>query len=54
MLFYLRLMVAVNVESVLAPVVVRDFIFWLVIFFGIVLSWKLQIELEGFTDRERF
>ena len=27
---------------------------WLVIFFGLVLSLKLQIELVGFTDRKRF
>ena len=27
--------------------VVGDFLFWLVIFFGLVLSFKLQIELRG-------
>ena len=29
------------------PVVIGDFLFWLVIFFGPVLSLKLQIELSG-------
>ena len=42
MLYYLTL-VAVNVESV----EVSAFFFWLVIFFGLVLSLKLQIELSG-------
>ena len=29
------------------PVEVGDFLFWLVIFFGLVLSSKLMIELSG-------
>ena len=29
------------------PVVVGDFLFWLVIVFGLVLSLKIQIELSG-------
>ena len=33
------------IESVLP--VVGDFLFWLVIFFGLVLSLELQIELSG-------
>ena len=39
---------AVNVDQVSpGPVEVADFLFWLVIFFGLVLSLKLQIELSG-------
>ena len=45
---------AVNVDRVSPLPVVGDFLFWLVIFFGLVLSLKLQIELVGFPDRERF
>ena len=39
---------AVNVDRVSPlPVVVGVFLFWLVTFFGLVLSVKLQIELSG-------
>ena len=39
---------AVNVDRVRpGPVEVGDFLFWLVIFFGLVLSLKLQMELSG-------
>ena len=37
---------AVNVDRVSPLPVVDDFLFWLVIFFGLVLSLKLQIELS--------
>ena len=40
--------VAVNVDRVSpGPVEVGDFLFWLVNFFGLVLSLKLQMELSG-------
>ena len=42
----------VNVDRVSPLPVVGDFLFWLVIFFGLVPSLKLQI--EEFTDRETF
>ena len=38
---------AVNVDRVSPLPVVGDFLFWLVIFFGLVLSLKLQIDLSG-------
>ena len=38
---------AVNVDRVSPLLVVSNFLFWLVIFFGLVLSLKLQIELSG-------
>ena len=38
---------AVNVDQISALPVVGDFLFWLVISFGLVLSLKLQIELSG-------
>ena len=41
----------INVQSVLGQWRSST---WLVIFFGLVLSLKLQIELVGFTDRKRF
>ena len=55
MLYNRKHALAVNVDRVgPLPMVVGDFLSWLVIFFGLVLSLKLQIELVGFTDRERF
>ena len=46
MLYNLTHALAVNVDRVSpGPVEVGDFLFWLVIFFGLVLSLKLQIEL---------
>ena len=42
---------AVNVDRVsTGPVVVGDFLFRLVIFFGLVLSLKLQMELVAFVS----
>ena len=38
---------AINVDRVSPLPVVGDFLFWLVIFFDLVLSLKLQIELSG-------
>ena len=48
MLYNLTHALAVNVDRVSpGPVEVGDFLFRLVIFFGLVLSLKLQIELSG-------
>ena len=48
MFYNLTHTLAVNVDQVSpGPVEVTDFLFWLVIFFGLVLSLKLQIELSG-------
>ena len=48
MLYNLAHALAVNVDRVSpGPVEVGDFLFWLVIFFGLVLSLKLQMELSG-------
>ena len=46
MLYHLRHALAVNVESVFGLVEVGDYLFWLVIFFGLILPLKLQIELS--------
>ena len=47
MLYNLIYALAVNVDQVSpGPVEVGDFLFWLVIFFGLALSLKLQIELS--------
>ena len=43
---------AVNVDRVSPLPVVGDFLFWLVIFFGLVLSLQLQIELSGIPSRK--
>ena len=48
MLYNLTHALAVNVDrAVLGLVEVGDFLFWLVIFFGLFLSLKLQMELSG-------
>ena len=48
MLYNLKHVLAVNVDRVTpGPVEVGDFLFWFVIFFGLVLSLKLEIELSG-------
>ena len=48
MLFNRAHALAVNVDRVIPlPMVVGVFLFWLVTFFGLVLSVKLQIELSG-------
>ena len=46
MLYYFRHALAVNVEPCPEPVEIGDIPFWFVIFFGLVLSLKLQIELS--------
>ena len=48
MLYNLTHALAVNVDRVSpGPVEVGDFLFWPVIFFGLVLSLQLQMELSG-------
>ena len=50
MLYYFRHALAVNVEYVCTePVEVGDFLFWFVIFFGLVL--KLQIGIHRSRNR---
>ena len=53
MSYYFRLAVAVH-DVTPGPEEVVDFLFWFVIFVGVLLLLELQIELVAFTDREIF
>ena len=50
MLYNLTQALAVNMDRVSPGPVVGDFLFRLVIFFGLVLSLKLQMELVAFVS----